>query len=93
MRSAHTPMPADPYCTPGATLWALRMQVKRNRENGIEEKVPYDIVLAYAKQAAEEAAEPLRAQIVGFKFRLVSTAAFFTGLGALLGWLASGVPS
>lgn len=77
---------------PNVTLWSLRMQVKRNLENGIEEKVPYGIVLAYAEQAAEEAAEPLIERIRAYKFRLVYVASAFTAFGALLGWLASGAP-
>ena len=47
------------YPGPGATLWALRWQVKRDVENGTDRKhlVPYGIVLAYAEQAVDEERE------------------------------------
>jgi O6-methylguanine-DNA--protein-cysteine methyltransferase len=78
----------------GATLWALRMQVKRDFENGTQQlkQVPYGVVLAYAEQAATETAESYIETIRAYKFKLIYVASTFTALGALFGWLASGAP-
>lgn len=40
----------------GPTLWALRLQVKRDSENAIDHQklVPYSVVLAYCEQVGEE---------------------------------------
>jgi len=49
----------------GATLWALRLQVKRDVENGLDHQklVPYSVVLAYAEQVGQEAVKYLGAKM------------------------------
>ncbi len=42
---------------PGATLWALRQQVRRDVENGRQREVSFGLVLAYAEQAVDEERE------------------------------------
>ena len=41
----------------GPTIWALRLQVKRDVENAVDQQklVPYGVVLAYAEQVGQEA--------------------------------------
>jgi hypothetical protein len=79
---------------PGATLWALRMQVKCDLENGTQQlkQVPYGVVLAYAEQAVREVQEELYPRIKASDRQRTAASMFFFALGALLGWLASGAP-
>ena len=48
----------------GATIWALRLQVKRDIENATDQQklVPYGVVLAYCEQVGAEAVEIMEAR-------------------------------
>lgn len=49
----------------GATIWFLRLQVKRDIENAVDQQklVPYSVVLAYCEQVGEETVEYITAKI------------------------------
>ncbi|MCH8243851.1 MAG: hypothetical protein IH897_14745, partial [Planctomycetes bacterium] len=57
--------------TTGPTLWQLRVQVKRDRENATDRQklVPYSVVLAYCEQVGEESVKYLNVKLARLENR------------------------
>ena len=72
----------------GATIWALRLQVKRDQENAVDQQklVPYGVVLAYCEQVGAESVVDLETRMEQQRATLVVTRILcgFLAVGLLL---------